>query len=119
MMSSRHRWITGIAGGVLALILGLAAPSLALAAGGSGLVVEKNLATNRLTLHTGIVLEVGDHTRLLSANGKRITLADFELAPSKFGLVQLYAPAMVSYAGRERSGVVEATMVRVKGTVPQ
>ena len=34
------------------------------------------------------------------------------------GLVELYGPAMVAYAGRERSGVVEATMVRVKGTVP-
>ncbi len=122
MMSGRHsrqRWISGIAGLALALMLGLAAPSVALAASGTGLVVEKNLATGRLTLHTGVVLEVGDHTRLLSVHGKRITLADFELAPKKFGLVQVYAPAMVSFEGRERSGVVEATMVRVKGTVPE
>ncbi len=118
MMSGRHRWIAGIAGGVLAVVLGFAAPSVA-TAGGSGLVVEKNLATNRLTLHTGVVLEVGDHTRLLSTKGKRITLDDLELAPTKLGLVQLYAPAMVSYQGREQSGVVAATMVRVKGTIPQ
>ena len=119
MTSSSQRWIPGIAGLVLALILGLGAPSVAVAGSGSGLVVEKNLAMNRLTLHTGVVLEVGDHTRLLSTKGKRITLDDFELAPTKLGLVQVYAPAMVSYQGRERDGVVEATMVRVKGTIPQ
>jgi hypothetical protein len=101
------------------LILGLGAPSVALAGGGSGLVVAKDLAMKRLTLHTGVVLEVGDHTRLLSAHGKRITLADFEIAPRKFGLVQVYAPAMVSYQGREHSGVVAATMVRVTGQIPQ
>ena len=119
MTSSSHRWIPGSAGLVLALILGLAAPSVAVAGGDSGLVVAKDLVTNRLTLHTGVVLEVGDHTRLLSRQGRRITLTDFELAPVKFGLVQLYAPAMVSYAGRERSGVVAATMVRVKGLIPE
>jgi hypothetical protein len=104
---------------VLALILGLAAPSVAVAGGDSGLVVAKDLATNRLTLHTGVVLEVGDHTRLLSRHGKRITLNDFELAPVTHGLVQAYPPAMVSYAGRKRGGVVEATMVRVKGVIPE
>ena len=119
MMSGRHRWITGAAGLALAMLLGLAAPSMALASSGEGVVVEKNLATGRLTLHTGVVIEVGDHTRLLSARGKRITLADFEIAPKKFGLVQVYAPAMVSYTGRAHSGIVEATMVRVKGIVPE
>ena len=119
MMSSRHRWIPGLAGLVLALTLGLAAPSVAVADGGSGLVVDKNLATNRLTLHTGIVLEVGENTRLLSARGELITLDDFELAPVTLGLAQAYAPAMVSYQGRERRGVVAATMVRVKGLIPE
>jgi hypothetical protein len=104
---------------VLAMLLGLAAPPVALAASGTGVIVEKDLVAKRLTLHTGVVLEVGDHTRLLSAHGKRITLADFEIAPRKFGLVQVYAPAMVSYQGREHSGVVAATMVRVTGQIPQ
>jgi hypothetical protein len=101
------------------LILGLGAPSVALAGDGSGLVVAKDLAMNRLTLHTGVVLEVGDHTRLLSAAGKRITLDDFELAPTTLGVVQLHGPAMVAYKGREREGVVEVTMVRIKGTIPK
>ena len=119
MTSSSQRWIPGIAGLVLALILGLGAPSVAVAEGGSGLVVAKNLAMNRLTLHTGVVLEVGDHTRLLSASGQRITLDDFELAPTTLGIVQRYGPAMVAYQGRERDKIVQVTMVRVTGTVPQ
>jgi hypothetical protein len=119
MTSSSQRWIPGIAGLVLALILGLGAPSVAVAGGGSGLVVAKDLATNHLTLHTGVVLEVGDHTRLLSARGKRITLDDIELAPTILGIVQRYGPAMVSYEGRERDAIVQVTMVRVQGTVPQ
>ena len=119
MTRSSHRWIPGIAGLVLALILGLGAPSVAVAGSGSGLVVAKDLATNRVTLHTGVVLEVGEHTRLLSAKGKRITLDDLELAPTTLGLVQAYAPAMVSYAGREHEGIVDATMVRVKGQIPE
>ena len=119
MMSSSQRWIPGIAGLVLALILGLGAPSVAVAGSGSGLVVAKDLATKRLTLHTGVVLEVGDHTRLLSASGKRITLDDFELAPTTLGLVHRYGPAMVRYEGRERDNIVEVTMVRVRGIVPQ
>jgi hypothetical protein len=119
MMSGRHRSIVGISALVLAMLLGLAVPSVAQAASGTGVIVEKDLAMGRLTLHTGVVLEVGDHTRLLSARGRHITLADFEVAPRKFGLVQVYAPAMVSYAGREHSGVVAATMVRVKGTIPE
>ena len=41
-------------------------------------VEQSGFATMR---HTGIVLEIGDHTRLLSAVGKTITLDDFELAP--------------------------------------
>lgn len=119
MMRGRHRWISGIAGLALAMLLGLAVPSVAQAASGTGVIVEKDLVKHRLTLHTGVVLEVGDHTRLLSVRGKHITLADFEVAPRKFGLVQVYAPAMVSYAGREHAGVVAATMVRVKGVVPE
>ena len=118
-MASRHGWIGGIASLALTLILGLALPSVAAAADGTGLVVEKDLVMKRLTLHTGVVLEVGDHTRLLSKEGKHITLDDFELAPTTLGLVQAYAPAMVRYSGRERDGVVEARMVRVKGTIPE
>ena len=119
MMADRRRWITGIAGIALGLLVGLAAPPAAEAASGSGVVVAKDLATGRVKLHSGVVLEVGDHTRLLSAKGKRITLDDLELAPIKFGLVQAYPPAMVSWEGREHAGVVAATMVRVKGTIPQ
>jgi hypothetical protein len=118
MMRRTHRWIPGIVGLALALLLGLAAPSVAVA-GGTGLVVEKDLATKRLVLRKGLVLQVGDHTRLLGADGKRITLADIEVAPQPHGLVQLYGPAMVSWEGREHGGVVEARLVRVEGEFPE
>ena len=119
MTNSIHRWTPGVVGLVLALILGLGAPSVAVAGDGKGLIVAKDLATKRLTLHTGVVLQVGDHTRLLSVSGKRITLDDFELAPTILGIVQRHGPAMVTYKGRERDDIVEVTMVRVWGTVPQ
>ncbi len=84
-----------------------------------GLIVEKNLETNRLTLHTGVVLQVTEATRLLSKAGTRITLDSLKVTEASDGVVVADPDAMVRYEGRIRGGVVSATMIRVVGLIPQ
>jgi hypothetical protein len=96
----------------------LAGPALA----GSkqmGMIVEKNLTTKRLTLHTGVVLQVSGATRIVSSRGMRITLANLETADASDGVVVANPQALVQYEGRIRGGIVDATMVRVVGVLPR
>ena len=102
----------------IAWLLASATPALGNSAE-MGLIVEKNIETQRLTLHTGIVLQVTGATRLISKTGTRITLSAFKVANASDGVVVADPDAMVRYEGRLRAGVVNATMIRVVGVIPQ
>ena len=84
-----------------------------------GLIVEKDFATSRLTLHTGVILEVSGATRLLSQKGTRITFTDLQVTDASDGVVVMRGEAMVRYEGRMQGGVVDATMVQVVGAIPR
>jgi hypothetical protein len=101
-----------------ACLLTSAAPALATSPQ-MGLIVEKNLETNRLTLHTGVVLQVTNATRLLSKAGTRITLGSLKVTEASDGVVVADPDAMVRYEGRIRRGVVDATMIRIVGLILQ
>ncbi len=111
------RWMACLA---LAVSLGLAAPA---AAGqvvtGSGLIVEKNIAKGLLMLHTGVVLEVGVHTKITSAHGKRIMIGDLVVTCSDGGAVHALDEAMIRYKGTERLGQVSAYSIQVVGKIPR
>lgn len=111
-------WLTCL---VLAVGLGLSAP----AAGspvvtGQGLIVEKNVEKGLLTLDTGVVLEVTATAKIISAEGKRITLADLAVASAldRGGMRVAGGDAMVHYKGRSSGGRVSAYSIRVVGRIP-
>ena len=62
------------------LILTLAGPAAAETISGEALVLEKNVAQGTVTLDGGIVLEVREDTRIIAANGARITLLGLSVA---------------------------------------
>jgi hypothetical protein len=121
MMGGKHGWLGWMACLVLAVLLGMVAP---VAAGtrvvtGEGLIVEKNIEKGLVTLHTGVVLEVTALTKIASAQGKRMTVAELAVASSDLrGILPLRGDAMVRYQGRAQAGRVSVYSIRVMGTVP-
>ncbi len=109
------------------LVIGLMALALAGAAGaaatdaiyGEGLVLEKNLARGNVTLEGQIVLQVSDSTRIVAANGRRITLAELPVARRVSGLIEASSGATVRYQGRRVGGENLADEIRVGVQLPQ
>lgn len=118
MHRTRRRFIASCA----ILMLALLAPASiagATVVESTGLVVAKDMQTKQLTLLSGVVLQVNEHTKMLSKAGRRITLAQIEVAPSEDGAVHMRPDAMVRFEARKARGVLVALTVRVMGTIPQ
>jgi hypothetical protein len=109
------------------LVIGLMALALVVSVGaaatdaiyGEGVVVEKNVAQGTVTLEGQIVLEVGESTRIVAANGRRITLAELPVARRVSGLIEASADATVRYQGRRVGGENLAEEIRVGVQLPQ
>lgn len=84
-----------------------------------GMIVAKDMQTKRLTLHTGVVLQLSGATRIVSKDGRRITFSALKTTDASDGLVVADPDALVRYEGRSRGGVVDATTIRVVGLLAQ
>jgi hypothetical protein len=80
---------------------------------GEDLVLEKDVALGTVTLGGQIVLQVRESTRIVAANGRRITLAELPVARRVSGLAELSADATVRYQGRRVGGENLADEIRV------
>ena len=78
-----------------------------------GFVVGKDVATGRVTLHTGVVLEVTSATRIVSKAGARMTLGNLAVADASDGALVADPQALVRYEGRMHNGRVSASLIRV------
>ena len=85
----------------------------------TGFVVGKDVATGRVTLHTGVVLEVSSATRIVSKSGARMTLGNLAVADAADGALVANPQALVRYEGRVRNGRVSASLIRVVGVLGQ
>ena len=101
------------------LILTLAGPAAAETISGEALVLEKNVAQGTVTLEGQIVLQVRDSTRIVAANGRRITLRELPVARRVSGLIEASAEATVRYQGRRVGGENLAEEIRVGVQLPQ
>jgi hypothetical protein len=100
--------------GLLVLALaGVAGTATAEAIWGEGLVLEKDVAHGTVSLGGQIVLQVRESTRIVGANGRRITLADLPVARRVSGIAELSADATVRYQGRRVGGENLADEIRV------
>jgi len=113
-MSSARRSAGMLVIGLVVLALaGVAGAATADAIAGEGLVLEKNVARGTVTLDGQVVLQVRDSTRILAANGRRITLLELPVARRVSGLPELSADATVRYSGRRVDGKNLADEIRV------
>ena len=126
MIGGKHGWLGWMVCVALAVWLGFADP----AAGtqpvtGEGLIVEKNVEQDvtkgRITLDTGVVLEVTARTKITSAQGKRLTLLELPVAQAAGaggGIIAASGDAMVRYQGMVRGGRLSAYVIQVMGQIP-
>ena len=109
------------------LIAGLVALALASGSGaadsdaisGEGLVLEKNVAQGTVTLEGQVVLQVRESTRIVGANGQRITLRELPVARRVSGLIEASSAAAVRYQGRREGGKNLAEEIHVGVQPPQ
>ena len=119
-MNSARRYAGMLVIGLVALALaGTAGAAATDAIWGEGLVVEKDVTAGTVTLGGQIVLQVRESTRIVAANGRRITLAELPVARRVSGLPELSADAMVRYQGRRVGEKNLADELRVGVGPPQ
>jgi len=119
-MASARRYAGMLVIGLMALALaGTAGAAASDAIHGEGLVQEKNVAMGTVTLEGQIVLQVRDSTRIVAANGRRITLRELPVARRVSGLIEASAEATVRYQGRRVGGENLAEEIRVGVQLPQ
>jgi hypothetical protein len=108
--------VVGLA--VLALT-GMAGATTSGALSGEALVLEKNVALGTVTLEGQIVLHVSESTRIIAANGRRITLAELPVARRVSGGIEESVEATVRYEARLVAGEKVADEIRVGGMPPR
>ena len=101
------------------LILTLAGPAAAETISGEALVLEKNVAQGTVTLDGGIVLEVREDTRIIAANGARITLLGLSVARQVSGGFEESPDATVRYQARIVGKKKVAEELEVLGSPPR
>jgi len=101
------------------LILTLAGAAAAETISGEALVLEKDVALGTVTLEGGIVLEVREDTRIIAANGARITLLSLPVARRVSGLAEESLEATVRYRARMSGGKKVAEELEVLGSPPR
>ena len=84
---------------------------------GKGLIIEKNIDSSSLKLHTGVVLKVTETTKISDQHGKRIGIGDLVVTSSEGG-VHANGEAFVRYSGRAGSKGVTAYSIQVVGHYP-
>jgi hypothetical protein len=85
----------------------------------TGVIVDKNFQKSQITLHTGVILQISPGTRIISEKGTRTTFTALQVTEASDGMVLMKGDALVSYEGRMQGGVVEATTIRVVGSIPR
>ena len=119
MSSARRSAGILVIGLVVLALAGVAGAARGDAIAGEGLVLEKNVAQGTVTLEGQIVLQVRDSTRILAANGRRITLLELPVARRVSGLIEASSNATVRYQGRRVGGENLAEEIRVGVQLPQ
>jgi len=101
------------------LMLTLAGPAAAETISGEALVLEKDVAQGTVTLDGQIVLEVREDTRIVAANGARITLLGLPVARQVDGGFEESGDATVRYQARMAGGKKVAEEIEVLGRPPR
>jgi hypothetical protein len=119
MDSARKLAVVLLVGLTVLALSGVAGAASTNAISGTGLVVEKDVAQGTVTLDAGVVLQVSESTRIVSADGVRITLAELPVARLGGGGLESSPEATIRYEGRLVGSEKVADEIRAGVQVPR